>query len=793
MVVESKMQKVAPFFIYPKQGRFAELTENITGFVSGRGGGKSLIGAHKLIKIAKNDRLYLVGAPCYDDQTEILTEDRGWQLFRNLLISDKVATLSDGESIKYEKPKKVFNFPYSGDMVYLANQELDIAMTPNHRCHVKFKKGGKWQIKTADELYGKYDWRFKKTAKWKSGSKKYSEAYFEYLGFWFAEGCAEVNTKSRKYRTVVTQTDQVEYAERVVTAFAKECNGGKYSKDPKESGFNFTIYNKAVAHEFVKYGKSKTKSVPLFVKKASVKLLKAFLRGFIHGDGHFKEGTHDQTQARTTSKQLADDLQEIGFKCGFSSCLSKHANGSYYLCFRTEKKNEPSTKKKHWSRKPYKGRVRCVEVESGIVYVRRNGKPVWCGNTYVMLDDACHRTFVQHAERFGRLIASKGSTGQKWAKIMTVDRKRTPSEGSAEVIFRTASEPDRWRGPNLSGIWLDEASVMIREAMDIALACLREGSELGWMSLTFTPKGKHHWTYEAFYDKYGNPRPGTALIQAHSNENPFLPAGFVDMLSGQYSTELQMQELAGLFVEMAGIMFRREWFDIVESAPLDGKRVRYWDKAFTEGGDGAASAGVLMNRCKRTGVFFIEDIAIGRWSPAARNQIIKQTAILDANKFGVTNVEIWVEQEPAAGKESALISMHELAGFPAFRDPVQTNKPERARPLQAQAEIRNVKVLNDGGRGGLEGKGWNEEFLYWISVFPEGKMKDMVDAASGALTKLSLDFLRPKPRAQGINWPPTAEQVAEYEKAVKAMPEEQRKHLESKRSELVKYLMGKRR
>lgn len=410
--------------------------------------------------------------------------------------------------------------------------------------------------------------------------------------------------------------------------------------------------------------------------------------------------------------------------------------------------------------------------------------------TYGMLEDSSYRTFLQHADRLDRLVDVKGSAGRRMATIRTFEPDKIPSFGRASVIFRTASDPERWRGPNLSGVWLDEASVMIKAALDVALACLREGGELGWMSMSFTPKGKGHWTYDTFFKRDGTRVPNTFCISASSRENPFLAEGFIDLIISQYSLDLQLQEIEGIFSEIAGIMFRAELFEIVEASPSDAKRVRYWDKAFTEGGDGAASAGVLMSRCRRTGVFFIEDIEIGRWSPANRNAVIKQTAIMDANRFGSPEaVDIFVEEEPAAGKEVNAILANELAGFPMFSDRPHGDKPERARPLQAQHEIRNVKLLNDKGRGGLERKGWNQEFLHWASVFPHGKIKDMIDAASGALLKLSLDFLRPG--ISNRHMALSSSQLADLEKTVAAMPEEQRKALETKRSELFKYLRGK--
>src|SRR5207245_2505436 len=105
--------------------------------------------------------------------------------------------------------------------------------------------------------------------------------------------------------------------------------------------------------------------------------------------------------------------------------------------------------------------------------------------TYGMLSDATFRSFLALAEELG--LVDEG------------DVKRSPPPAihlrtGAEGLFRSADEPDRLRGPNLSGVWLDEASLMSEDVFTIAIGRLREAGEQGWLSATFTPKGRQHWT-----------------------------------------------------------------------------------------------------------------------------------------------------------------------------------------------------------------------------------------------------------------------------------------------------------
>jgi PBSX family phage terminase large subunit len=126
----------------------------------------------------------------------------------------------------------------------------------------------------------------------------------------------------------------------------------------------------------------------------------------------------------------------------------------------------------------------------------------------------------------------------------------------ATIRFRTAEDPERMRGPNLSGVWLDEASLMPEEAYTISIASLREEGEQGWLSATFTPKGPFHWTFDVF----GKSRPDTALFRARTRENPFNPPGFEATLAKQYGPAFARQELGGEFVETEGAEWPAAWF-----------------------------------------------------------------------------------------------------------------------------------------------------------------------------------------------------------------------------------------
>ncbi len=162
--------------------------------------------------------------------------------------------------------------------------------------------------------------------------------------------------------------------------------------------------------------------------------------------------------------------------------------------------------------------------------------------TYTDLMDAAWRTFLELADKLKML---KSHTDSKPPEAIL--------HNGATIVGRSADNPERFRGPNLSGVWLDEASLMSKEAFLLVLPCLREGGEQGWLSGTFTPRGKAHWTYKVFAGD------GAALFKSRTSDSPFLPANFEKQLREQYTEGFAAQELEAEFLDDFGSQIRMDW------------------------------------------------------------------------------------------------------------------------------------------------------------------------------------------------------------------------------------------
>ena len=206
----------------------------------------------------------------------------------------------------------------------------------------------------------------------------------------------------------------------------------------------------------------------------------------------------------------------------------------------------------------------------------------------------------------------------------------------------------------------------------------------------------------------------------------------LEALMGLYGSAGQLQQRPS---PRGGGKFKREWFELLGALPPCHRFVRYWDKAGSRDGTGARTSGVLMGEWTDPGAalptmrtkYVVVDVVNVRKEAAEREAVIKQTAQTDKASYGY--VTTWVEQEPGSGgKESAQATVGNLAGFTCNYERVTGSKEVRADPLSSQASVGKVKLLAGS---------WNTGFLDELENFPLGRLKDQVDAASGAFNKLN--------------------------------------------------------
>jgi predicted phage terminase large subunit-like protein len=240
---------------------------------------------------------------------------------------------------------------------------------------------------------------------------------------------------------------------------------------------------------------------------------------------------------------------------------------------------------------------------------------------------------------------------------------------------------------------------------------------------------------------------------------------------------MREQELAGKFVDVAGLLFARDNFHLIapHEVPRQGMRVRYWDRAASlDKGSYSAGALLCMPHDARPYKVIIEDVVRGQWHPAERDRNMLEVAKRDQEKYG-GEVVIYIEQEGGSGgKEIGQMDVAKLAGFPVFLDVVggaRNRKKDgielpgpakvvRAMGLASQVEAQNVAVVKAS---------WTEDLLDEMTAFPEATFADQVDACSGSFNKLSIFYQTGGAAPERFEPPPTnaGSRILEMQSALK--------------------------
>lgn len=189
---------------------------------------------------------------------------------------------------------------------------------------------------------------------------------------------------------------------------------------------------------------------------------------------------------------------------------------------------------------------------------------------------------------------------------------------------------------------------------------------------------------------------------------------------GTYAEAGQLQQRPA---PRGGGMFKREDFKIVETLPEGwGATVRGWDLAAgDEDTRSSWSVGVKMKRCGT--LLVITDVIRLKGDPGVVEEAIVRTAKQDG-----ALVNISIPQDPGqAGKAQVRHFASKLGGFLTHFSPETGEKSVRVRPLAAEAEAGNVRLLRAP---------WNDILIAEFTSFPVGDFSDQVDAAGRAYARL---------------------------------------------------------
>ena len=339
---------------------------------------------------------------CYDDHTEVLT-DSGWRRWPDVSGEELFATRTIDGRLEYQSALRLVRKEYRGHMIGFKGMSLDLMVTPDHRVlaseltTLARRRRPIFHLRPAHSVL----WRSHRhvtTASWAGeglewfrfdGQRFDPEALLRLVGFFIGDG-------------------NLSTSNHIVFNLRKAREKAFLRRSAAEAGLELKEWrNKHMAVPigprlrslFAECYSEREKVIPSRLLGLSTSLLQSLYEGLMESDGSIlsRPGKADRHTYSTTSKRLADQIQEVALKLGRSASVRPHesvpGDGHYgslprwRVTIYNDRNSRPAlcrTRRDADSQMGiefYDGAIHCVEVPNHTLYVRRNGYPVWSGNT----------------------------------------------------------------------------------------------------------------------------------------------------------------------------------------------------------------------------------------------------------------------------------------------------------------------------------------------------------------------------------------------------------------------------
>lgn len=293
---------------------------------------------------------------CLTAEHDVLTGTRGWIPIAEVTMEDTVATLDDAGCLTYEHPIDVLDYPdFEGSMVRVRSPSVDLEVTADHQMYVVDDEG-KPKLVEAGSLIGK-------RAIYRRGGTPWICPDLQ-LSIPLPEGALkpEMMPLLRFYgRWLVSSSLRVRDVEALMHPALKA----------------FLLLSTPSA----------LRRLPGWVwdlgARQALELLDSI---FIAVEGGGDDDSYQHTFC-TPSSGLADDVSRLALHAGLSAmCRLSRSEGEKTTRYvvRINYDNDPAVDATSIEDSVYafKGPVYCLTMPGpGVFYVRRNGKPVWTGNS----------------------------------------------------------------------------------------------------------------------------------------------------------------------------------------------------------------------------------------------------------------------------------------------------------------------------------------------------------------------------------------------------------------------------
>lgn len=393
---------------------------------------------------------------CYDDDTEVLTSE-GWKPWPKVDGREFFGTLNPvSNELEYQRATEVFHADYAGPMYRVRSEQIDLLVTPNHRMwiqrhdtqaarrgeqpfaietaekilhkRVTYQKNARWTGCSPDHIWIPETYRtYQRSDRNRPATRTYPsvafpiEPFARFLGYYLAEG-------SINGHQIVLAQNRGEILDKM-TETIRAMGLPAYVPVTGHGSVRTTCVQ--LRDLLIRLGHSYNKRIPSMVGEWTPEVIRIFLEAVIEGDGTTHR-TFNHRVIYTSSREMADDLQVLAIKAGWSANVRiddrtglerimtngqrfRNLRPSYIVSIVTRRvtplvnhnrgdKSRYRTEEGYNDRiEHYDGRIHCVQVPNGLLFVRRNGRPVVSGNTHEIVRHRPGTAVSQESLRFVRL------------------------------------------------------------------------------------------------------------------------------------------------------------------------------------------------------------------------------------------------------------------------------------------------------------------------------------------------------------------------------------------------------
>jgi len=317
--------------------------------------------------IAPKGKKLIVADYCFDKETEVLTK-KGWIKFPDLPKNVQIAQWFNGK-ITYAKPLAYQRKWFYGNMVQIkGDRQIDLCMTPNHRCLLINKKSGELHLKLANDYPVGSHLSQIQSGLWQ-GSKQESFPFLQVVAAIQADG----KVRKNDYIVWLKKERKIERLRKLllkagIPFMEQHCN-------KKVAGHAFKIKKEL---KFLNYlSEDKT-----FDRENLIKL-ESEDRNIFLDELEFWDGCRKQHLYCSTNLKNCEIVQELAVLTERRANLVIRYRSDRKPCGQVTLNKKTSTYIKTIQKEfiPYNDLTYCVTMPASTVIVRRNGKVSVTGNS----------------------------------------------------------------------------------------------------------------------------------------------------------------------------------------------------------------------------------------------------------------------------------------------------------------------------------------------------------------------------------------------------------------------------